>query len=73
MTVVDVLLENLRHDISEISEELTEMGSQKRACHIESLLALVVTIIFLNLSQTRFDKFVSHVAQEELLFVHTIR
>ena len=73
MTIVDISFQNLGHHVRKGSEERPEVSSQKRASHVKSLLAIVVTIVFVNKSERCLNQLVGHVAKEELFLVHSIR
>ena len=73
MAIVNVSLQDLRHHISEAPKERPEVASKEGAGHVKSLLAIVVSIILIDKTQTGLDEFVGHVAEEEGLLVHTIR
>ena len=47
VTVVNISLQDLRHHIREVPEEHAEIVPKKTSSHIKSLLAVIVTIIFI--------------------------
>lgn len=73
MAIVDIPLQDLRHDVCEVPKQLSEMVAEQRTRHVKSFFTIIVTIVFRNFAQTRFYQFVCHVPQEEGLFVDPIR
>ena len=64
---VDLLDQDLLHDVSELPEELSEVAREQGACHVETLLPIVVPVVLLNPAKVGPKKLVDHVAKEEAL------
>ena len=73
MAIVNVTLQNLRHDVGEVAEKLPEVVAEQATCHVKALLAIVVAIVLVDDTERTLDKLVGHVAQEERLLVNAIR
>lgn len=72
VAIVNITLKNLSHYVREISEEHAEIATKETSCHVESLLAIVVTIVLVDEPELGLNEFVRHVAQEERFLVHAI-
>ena len=64
-TAVDVLLQDLLHDIREGLEELPEVSSKEGTSHVQSLLSIVVSVVFVDDADRRFDQLVGDVPKKE--------